>query len=203
LTKGAAGLLEIVRGVLALDARAVSARARRPVMGRASLDRCDATCCKGGVALSIGERDAILRHREAVADAMAASPRPGADRPGFDWFSRRARRDPDFLEGRSLDTRVVAGGCVFLRADGLCAVHVASEKVAKHPYALKPAYCVLFPLCVEKGALDVCRGSYTRRPDCCSPVRRGTRTPLALFAPVAAWLRSAPAHPQGARERSR
>jgi len=201
--RGTTRILDIVRGVLALDARSIGARARRRVMGRASLSRCDATCCKGGVALSVAERDAILRQRGAVAEAMEASPRPGVPRRAGEWFSRRTRRDPDFLEGRSLDTRVVEGACVFLRADGLCAVHVASENVTKHPYALKPAYCILFPLCVEKGKLDVCRGSYTRKPDCCSPVRSGTRTPLALFAPVEARLMSTPARPQGARERFR
>lgn len=142
--------------------------------------RCDATCCKGGVAVSVNERQAIFEHREAIAEAMEASPRRGVAPRSFDWFIRRDKRDPDFLVGRSVDTRVVNGACVFLRADRLCAVHAASEKACGHPYALKPAYCILFPLAVEKGALDVCRGSYTRRPECCSPVRHGTQSAVDL-----------------------
>jgi len=175
------GLLHLLRDRLSLDARRVASRFTRRIFGGAALSRCDATCCKGGVAVSVVERDNILRHAGAVAGAMEASPRPGAPTDPSRWFTRE-KRDPDFLAGRSADTRVAAGSCVFLRADSLCAVHVASEKAAGHPYALKPAYCILFPICVEKGAVDVCRGSYTRKPDCCSPVREGSRTPASVMA---------------------
>ncbi|MBI3451128.1 MAG: DUF3109 family protein [Acidobacteria bacterium] len=189
---------------LALRVRAVASRVLRPTYGRASLERCDATCCKGGVALSLAERDTILAHREAVAAAMRESPRPGVRAKGHDWFTVRARRDADFVDGRSVDTRVASGGCVFLREDRLCAVHVASGRVAGHPYAIKPAYCILFPVCVEKGKVDVCRGSYTKKPDCCSPIRGGTRTPLALFEPVTKLLSTTPPRaPRKVRGRGR
>jgi Fe-S-cluster containining protein len=197
VTAGAAALLDRVRDVLGLSASTAARRLSRPIFRRASLARCDAACCRRGVVVSTVERDAILAHRGAVARAMEASPRPGVRPRSFDWFTVRVRRDPDFLAGRSVETRVVAGACVFLRADRLCAVHAASQEAAGHPYALKPAYCVLFPLAVEDGVLDVCRGSYTRRPRCCSPVRRGAATPLALCAGLAGALRTAPAHGGG------
>jgi len=181
-----------VRERLGLDARSVASRVTSAAFGDASLARCDATCCKGGVALSTVERDAILSHAKAVTRAMAASPRCGVPAPPDAWFTERGRRDPDFLCGRSVDTRVVSGGCVFLREDRLCAVHVASDEVTGHPYTLKPAYCILFPLCVEKGAVDLCRGSYTRRPGCCSPVRGGKSTPLSLLARTLRALKKAP-----------
>jgi Fe-S-cluster containining protein len=182
--------LLLVRDRLRLRAGGVAPRLMRKIFRGASLSRCDATCCKGGVAVSIDERRAILRHRGPVAAAMEASPREGVNPRAFDWFTVREKRDPDFLCGRSVDTRVVHGACVFLRADRLCAVHAASEKVTGHPYALKPAYCILFPLAVEEGALDVCRGSYTRRPDCCSPVRQGTQTAIGLCAGTATLLKT-------------
>ena len=189
---------------LALRVSAVAARVMRPMYGRASLERCDATCCKGGVALSLAERDAILAHRHAVADAMKESPRPGVPARGHDWFTARPRLDVDFVDGRAVDTRVASGGCVFLRADRLCAVHVASARVASHPYAIKPAYCILFPICVDGGKVDVCRGSYTKKPECCSPVRGGARTPLALFAPVTRLLSTTPPRaPRKVRGRGR
>jgi len=192
LRGGAAERLRLAAARLGLDARRAAPRLIRRIFGSASTSRCDATCCRRGVVVSTAERDAILKHRRAVARALAESPRPGVSTLGFDWFARRPRRDADFLAGRSVDTRVAAGACVFLRADRLCAVHVASEREAGHPYALKPAYCVLFPLCVEKNALDLCRASFTRRAECCSPVRRGSRTPLALFAETMARLRGRP-----------
>ena len=185
-------LLTLVRDRLGLNASRIAPRLTRKIFRRASLRRCDATCCKRGVVLSTVERDAILAHREGVIRTMEASPREGVAPQRSDWFTGRVKKDPDFLCGRSLDTRVVAGACVFLRADRLCAVHIASEEALGHPYALKPAYCILFPLAVENGALDVCRGSYTRKPECCSPVRRGARTPIEIFATTIKRLETAP-----------
>ena len=185
-------LLTLVRDRLGLNASRIAPRLTRKIFRAAPLHRCHATCCRKGVTLSTEERDAILRHREAVARAMEASPREDVSPRKFDWFTRRVKKDPDFLCGRSLDTRVAGSACVFLRADLLCAVHIASENALGHPYALKPAYCILFPLAVENGALDVCRGSYTRKPECCSPVRRGARTPIEIFATTIKRLETAP-----------
>jgi Fe-S-cluster containining protein len=198
LKEGPGDLLRLVREKLGLNARRAALRLTRRIFRRASLSRCDATCCKGGVSVSTLERDAIFAHREEVVLAMEASPRRGVAPRSAAWFSSRVKRDPDFLAGRSVDTSVVAGACVFLRDDRLCAVHVASDRAAGHPYVLKPAYCVLFPLAVERGALDVCRGSFTRRPRCCSPVRDGTATPLQIYAPALGTISSTPERPRPA-----
>jgi Fe-S-cluster containining protein len=199
LSAAAFTLLRLVRDTLGLNASRIASRLSRRIFRKASLSRCDATCCKGGVAVSTAERDAIILHRDAVARAMEASARPGVAPAAFEWFTSRVRRDPDFLVGRSVDTRVVAGACVFLRADRLCAVHAASEEILGHAYALKPAYCILFPLEVEKGSMRVCRGSFTRRPECCSPVRNGPRSAVDLFGAATRRLRTAPRRLSGPR----
>jgi len=116
----------------------------------------------------------------------------GVPRSGAAWFRERPRRDPDFLDGRSVDTRVVAGACVFLRADRLCAVHVASASVAGHPYALKPALLRPLPSLRGEGGRRRLPGSYTRRPGCCSPIRSGSRTPLSLLRATISRIRQAP-----------
>lgn len=192
MKRGLEELIRLVRDRLALQVSTASPRVTAPIYDGATLRRCDATCCKGGVAISVAEKDAILAHREAVARAMRASPRPGVPRAGTRWFKKRVFRDTDFQQGISVDTRVAAGACVFLRADRLCAVHVASAETLGHPYAIKPAYCIMFPLASDKGEIVVCRGSYTRKPDCCSPVRRGRTTPLALFRDTIRVLRTTP-----------
>ena len=54
------------------------------------------------------------------------------------------------------------GACVFLRDDRLCALHVAGEKELGTPFKLKPAICLLWPLCVVDGELDVGYASFTQ-----------------------------------------
>ena len=63
--------------------------------------RCEGRCCRGGVWLDPGERDAILAHADLVREAMD----PGQPRDTRRWFSRRVNEDPDFPSGRAVHTR--------------------------------------------------------------------------------------------------
>ena len=91
------------------------------------------------------------------------------------------------------------GACVFLRDDRLCALHVAGEKELGTPFKLKPAICLLWPLCVVDGELDVGYASFTRRKECCAPVRDGARTIYDVIGPDDASIR----HDGAAREHPR
>ena len=165
-------LFSVVRDHLGLRVRGVHARfLRKAYVGRASVERCNARCCLGGTTVSEHERDRALQHADIVSQAMTSRARGDRSR----WFGRRLSRDPDFVAGRSTFTRVIDGACVFLRDDGGCALHVAGEAHLGHPYALKPAVCLLWPLAVSKGRLETGFGYLTHRRQCCAPVRRGGR----------------------------
>jgi hypothetical protein len=161
-----------VRDHLGLRVSRVHARfLRKAFMRGASVEKCNARCCLGGTSVSDRERDRVLRHAGIVSEAMTSRARGDRSR----WFGRRLVKDPDFVSGRSTFTRVIDGACVFLRDDGGCALHAAGERHLGHPYALKPSVCLLWPMAVNRGALDVGFGYLTHRRECCASLRRGGR----------------------------
>ena len=165
-------LFGVVRDHLGLRVRGVHARFLRKAYVRlASVERCNARCCLGGTTVSEVERDRVLRHAGIVSEEMTSRARDDSSR----WFGKRLSKDPDFVVGRSTFTRVIDGACVFLRDDGGCALHVAGERHLGHAYALKPSVCLLWPLAVNKGRLEVGFGHLTHRRACCAPVRHGGR----------------------------
>ncbi len=173
-------LFAVIRDHLGLNVSCVGPRVHRKLfIGRASVRNCNGRCCRGGTTVSLKERDRILTNAVIVREAMTSSARNDPAR----WFSRRTTKDLDFTCGRSTSTRVAAGACVFYREDGRCALQVAGADRLGSPYALKPAICLLWPLAVEDRALDVGYAWFTRRRECCAPVRKGERTILQLIVP--------------------
>jgi Fe-S-cluster containining protein len=180
---GLARLFRVVRDHLGFRVDGIHPKVARKVYVRgASVRRCDASCCLGGTTVSLEERDRILVHARIVREAMTSRARDDSSR----WFGKCVTRDPDFAGGRSTITRVLDGACVFLREDGLCALQVAGERRLEHPYSLKPSVCLLWPLAVNKGKLEVGYGYLTGRRECCAPVREGgCRSILEVIGPHA------------------
>lgn len=173
-------LYEVIRDHLGLNVSWVDRRlTRRIFQGRASVRRCNGRCCAGGATVSLAERDRVLAHAHVVAEAMTSRARRRPDR----WFGTRTARDEDFTAGRTTETRVLGGACVFYRSDGLCALQIAGQRGLGAPYALKPAVCILWPLCVQDRTLQVGYSWFTRRRECCAAVRTGRRTALDVVAP--------------------
>jgi len=184
---GWARLRQVIRDHLGLNVERIHPRVHRKLfMAAASVRRCDGSCCRGGTTLTIEERDRVLAHAGIVGASMTSRVR---NRPSR-WFGRRIVPDPDFTAGATTTTRVVNGACVFYRDDGLCALQVASEKSLSSPYALKPAVCMLWPLCVQDRTLEVGYAWFTRRRECCAPVRSGQRTILQVISPDEKLIRA-------------
>jgi len=154
----------------------VTARLYEP---RASVRNCDGSCCGHGTTLTIRERNAILARRSTVEGFMTSRLRRRPER----WFSKRISVDDDFTAGRTLTTSVIDGRCVFFRKDGRCALQVAGEEKLANPYALKPAVCLLWPLCVYNKTIDIGVASFTNRRACCAPRRTGRQTILQVIGP--------------------
>lgn len=171
-------LFAVIRDHFGMNVRWAHARLARRVFRRsASVRRCDGSCCRRGTIASLDERDRILSSAAIVSDHMTSRARHSPRR----WFGRRVTRDDDFSSGYTVHTRVEAGACVFYRRDGLCALQVAGETQLGSAFALKPALCILWPLCVQDQTLDVGYAWFTRRRECCAPVRNGERTILDVI----------------------
>ena len=107
---------------------------------------CQDGCCQHGCDANLNERDRIL----AVADAVEPLARAPRDR----WFGEEVREDPDYETGRFVRTRVIDGGCVFLRRSGRgCALHAFAASAGRDYHQLKPRVCWLFPVTWDRGLL--------------------------------------------------
>jgi Fe-S-cluster containining protein len=173
-------LFATIRDHLGLNVAGISLQLTRKIyVAGASVRNCNGRCCRGGTTVSVEERDRILEHAKIVAEAMTSRARRTPSR----WFNRRVVRDDDFTAGRTTDTRVLDGACVFYRTDGLCALQVAASRRLGSPYSLKPAVCLLWPLCVQDRCLEAGYAWFTRRQECCAPVRSGAHTALQVIVP--------------------
>jgi Fe-S-cluster containining protein len=176
-----ARLYETFREHLGLNFTRIHPRVTRKMfLGRTSVRNCDGTCCHGGATVSVDERDRVLAHADLVLPEMTSRGRNDVSR----WFDRRLTWDTDFTAGWTSGTRVIDKACIFLRGDRLCALQVAGEKHLGSSYALKPSVCLLWPLCIQDGALEVGYAWFTKRQECCAPVSRGgERTILQVMRP--------------------
>jgi len=103
---------------------------------------CTSTCCRGGVYADIRERDRILEHRDIIARYMdETQPADPAD-----WFETHESDDEDFTSGRCVGTTEHNGKCAFLDKFGRCSTQVAAMGEGMDRWALKPLYCILFPI---------------------------------------------------------
>jgi hypothetical protein len=111
--------------------------------------RCSSICCEGGVYADLTERDRILAHREMILRHMDAT----QTRDAALWFDKEEDADPDFRSGRCIGTSVINNRCVFLNAQGLCTLQVAAAAEGMHRWAIKPLYCILYPIEISDGTI--------------------------------------------------
>lgn len=115
---------------------------------RCKLHECHGACCAYGVWIDLLEKEKIDGYAELVQSCMD----PTVYDLG-DWFLSEIEMDPYTLSEKVIHTRLVNRNrpfkrktCIFLRTDHKCALQVASEMLGRHPWFLKPFYCVLHPL---------------------------------------------------------
>jgi hypothetical protein len=116
-----------------------------------------------------GERNRILAHAELIQRYME----PHQDKDPAGWFDDDEEVDTDFPEGRAVGTQVRTYGCVFLDSAGRCTLQKTAAAEGMGKFALKPFFCVAFPLTIEDGVLMVDNPDFTGRTQCCSTAEGG------------------------------
>jgi hypothetical protein len=107
---------------------------------------CSSVCCSDGVYADVTDRDRILSNKELVKKYMDDSQTRDESR----WFETVEIADGDFPSGRCVGTEVHNGKCVFLDKSGRCSIQVAAASEGMHKWALKPFFCVLYPIEVTR-----------------------------------------------------
>jgi hypothetical protein len=110
---------------------------------------CSSTCCSSGVWVDLRERDRILAHKEIIKKYMDGT-QTTADSV---WFGSDEKADSDFASGMCVGTAEVNNKCVFLDGAGRCSLQVAAATEGMHKWALKPLYCILYPIEVTDGVV--------------------------------------------------
>ena len=103
---------------------------------------CSSVCCSGGVYVDLRERDVVMAHREIIAAQMDDTQ---VKDPSV-WFDTDVEEDADFPSGRCIGTQVINDKCAFLDREGRCAIQLAAVKAGMHKWALKPLFCILYPI---------------------------------------------------------
>jgi hypothetical protein len=120
----------------------------------------------------VRERDRIMAHRDLVRSAMDDT-QPHND---AEWFEHEEADDADFPSGRCVGTQDTNGKCTFLDRHGRCSLQVAAVNAGMDRWALKPLYCVLFPIEITDKVVGFDDMLQEEQP-CCSVTDR-FQTPL-------------------------
>ena len=103
---------------------------------------CSSVCCEEGVYADVTDRERILSHKEMITKYMDDTQTRDETR----WFEQRELEDGDFPSGKCVGTEAFNGKCVFLDGFGRCSLQVAAAAEGMHKWALKPFFCVLYPI---------------------------------------------------------
>lgn len=104
--------------------------------------RCTAVCCEGGVYADVVERDRILTHKDLIKKHMDETQTTDDSL----WFEDHESDDSDFASGRCVGTTEINGKCAFLNKQGWCSMQVAAVAEGMDKWALKPLFCILYPI---------------------------------------------------------
>jgi hypothetical protein len=133
-------------------------------MAGCSMANCNAECCRYGVFVDVRERDKILAHAAIIQRYLE----PHQEHDANNWFDKNGIDDVDFPSGKAVGTQARPYGCVFLNSSGKCALQVAAIAEGMDRFALKPFYCVAYPIVIENGVLMLDNGQGIDRPQCCT-----------------------------------
>jgi hypothetical protein len=111
---------------------------------------CTSSCCGGGVYVDVGERDRILDHANLIKKYMDQT----QTRDERLWFEGWEEEDGDFASGRCVGTSVLSDKCAFLDGLGACTIQKATTAEGMGRWALKPLYCILYPLEISDGVVN-------------------------------------------------
>ena len=172
----------------------LSERMNRPApIACCDFPACRGACCAYGVWVGEGEIAKIMENAEAVRRFLP----PEAEDPAG-WFTDETEPDPHLPCGKVRHTRVLTrpehplgSACVFwVPPDGYCALQLASEALGKHPWALKPFYCVLHPLDIEEDGtitIDDVQELTSTKGGCVKP-SEAARPPKEIFGAEIEWV---------------
>jgi len=115
---------------------------------------CDGQCCNCGVYMDKDFRQVILDHKDMIKDVMSEQ----QIKDESQWFDAEIVEDSDFPSGYAAGSNVFTDKsgrekCVFVDDNHYCSLQVAAMKNGMHKWAIKPKYCIMYPVTIQDGVL--------------------------------------------------
>jgi len=111
---------------------------------------CSSVCCEGGVYVDLHERDVIMAHGDLIKRQMDETQTTDSSR----WFEAEVALDTDFPSGQCVGTQVINDKCAFLDREGRCCLQKAAVAGGMHKWAIKPMFCILYPIEISNGTVS-------------------------------------------------
>jgi hypothetical protein len=131
------------------------------------LSICGGGCCHSGVLVDRDFKQIITEHEDKIKQVMDKfQPKD----PSV-WFHDEPEEDEDFPSGYAISTRVFEGSngkekCVFNDSIGRCSLQVMAVENGMPKWAVKPSYCIMYPLTIIDGVLT-CDTEHAESLDYC------------------------------------
>lgn len=124
---------------------------------------CTSQCCGGGAYVDVTERDTVLAHAALIKPHLDETQTLDEAR----WFESEEKPDRDYPSGVCVGTTVENGKCILQDKRGWCSIQVAATQAGQPKWAIKPMYCVLFPIEVIDNVIRYDRRFHEVR-ECCT-----------------------------------
>lgn len=115
---------------------------------------CHGQCCNWGVYMDKPFKDIIMKFEDEIKGVMDEHQVKDSTK----WFETEIEEDEDFPSGLAIGTELYEtphgiSQCVFKDKRGFCSIQVAADKNNMHKWAIKPKYCIMYPLTIIDNVL--------------------------------------------------
>ena len=115
---------------------------------------CHGQCCNWGVYMDKPFKDIIMKFEDEIKSVMDEHQVKDSTK----WFETEIEEDEDFPSGLAIGTELYEtphgiSQCVFKDKRGFCSIQVAADKNNMHKWAIKPKYCIMYPLTIIDNVL--------------------------------------------------
>jgi hypothetical protein len=134
---------------------------------KCDMDICGGQCCNWGVYMDKDFKPVILEHEKDIIETMDNNQIKDSEL----WFEKEYEPDTDFPSGLAIGTELytMENGeetCVFKNKIGFCTLQMTAVKKGMHKWAIKPKYCIMYPITIIDGVLT-CDDEHSKRLDYC------------------------------------
>lgn len=117
---------------------------------------CSGQCCNWGVYMDRDFQPVIMAYENQIKEVLDEH----QVRDSSKWFEKELEEDSDFPSGYAIGTELYVSSsgitqCVFKDKNHYCSLQVMAMKNNMHKWAVKPKYCIMYPLTIIDNVLTL------------------------------------------------